>query len=198
MNGYGSHIPVLEVVCDHLRARTALEYGAGNFSTPWLLQHIERLTTVELKGEWLDKVRTGLSAEAQARWRAIPTNDELSLFLEPGLVTKCDVALVDGGDYRARAAIVQVLALVGAAKAIVAHDSERLEFCYDRVWLPDGWVCVRVEGDMPWTSVFTADDVLVKMLSSKWRCTVCHSIHEIRRLPYPAIPAWKGEETPSP
>ncbi len=59
MDSYATHLPVLEQVTAELQPKCVLEYGGGNYSTPFFLglPYLEWLITVEDDVVWREQIR---------------------------------------------------------------------------------------------------------------------------------------------
>ena len=192
-SGYASHLGILGEVCDVLKPRDAIEFGCGYHSTPYLLDRCEELLSIELNREWLYKVEERLTESQRKRWVRMPITNELLVWLMPGVMHETGLVLVDGADYRARKDVAQACMLFQTARVVVCHDSERMEYNYDQVMLPEGWQCIRIEEEMPWTSVYTTDGGLASALSGH-RQTVCRSTWEMRNIRYPSIKSYEEQQ----
>ena len=188
-SGYASHLPVLEIVRACLASVDNIEFGCGTFSTSWLLMH-GNLTTIELNKEWLDKVTSTMLPVLRERWINYLVADELEA-MRTGHMHECGVVFVDGGAADKRYQIAQTCMETNICKAIVMHDTERASMLYQKMILPAGWWYVRVEADMPWTSVCTQNKNLVTLLDSIWKVTICDTTERLKYISYPAIAGYK-------
>jgi len=181
----------MQEVVEYLHANDIIEYGVGYNSTPYLLGVAQRLTSIELNREWMDKVEASATPH-HCQWERVICADErttLATTLRP-----CDVVFVDGGNHLHRKEVAQAYMIMQAAKAVIAHDAERMEYTYDQMYLPIDWVYVRVEHEQPWTAVMTKDEGLVSLLMQKWPTTICRTERQLRNIRYPNIPAYEEKK----
>lgn len=154
---YGTHLPLLEVICRLHPPRLTLEFGMGLNSTGFLLDQSELLVSVEHNATWYRRVVQRLPRKAcvfaPILWRDEHVEDILDLLASQHF----DLALVDGpGASRVQCA----LALLARAGFVVVHDTEAA--CYG--WTPlftsarrDGVHFYTDRRAIPWTSVFSSD-----------------------------------------
>lgn len=114
---YATHLPVLRAVCDVIRPVLVLEFGGGQYSTPLLSEHAERLTTVEADDGWRAKLR-GL----------VNGNVEL-LASFGGTVADYDLIFIDDGQRaEERAATIRRVADEKPSGVVVVHDFDNAAY----------------------------------------------------------------------
>jgi hypothetical protein len=182
MNGYGSHLPILEVVYEHIPRGQALEFGCGLRSTPWLLNHFATLMSVETDIKWIAETVEHIEEKPRRRWNYMIMGDELEYFFEA--LDHVDLVLVDGANIKMRRTIAQTVLCLGMAKVLVLHDSEQPCFGYNQLMIPDGWTLVQCKHGMPWTAVLTKDPALIADLKKQFTCDVYTDTHAWRRITY--------------
>ena len=110
---YATHLPVLRAVCDAIRPVLVLEFGGGKYSTPFLSERAERLTTVEADDGW----------RAMLRGLVNGTVELLASF--GGDVGDYDLIFIDDGQSAdERAATIRRVAGEKPGAAVVVHDFE--------------------------------------------------------------------------
>jgi len=181
-DGYGSHIPTIETTYPLIGHSNALEFGCGLCSTPWLLDHYEHITSVETNLDWIDKTEKALTPEQKSKWTPLVMEHERDFFYK--YLRFFDLILVDGYDIGLRRGLAQICLSMEMSSAIVIHDSERPGFHYDEMMIPPGWIMIRVEYGIPWTSVFSNNALIAKALLEKFHCTVCDTTNGLRKIPY--------------
>lgn len=190
-DGYATHLPITKMVVEYLNAKDIIEYGVGHNSTAYLLGVAQRLTSIELSLEWMARVEASALLHT-CKWERVVCDDErltLATIMRP-----CDLVFVDGGNHIHRKDIAQAFMVMQTAKAIIAHDAERMEYAYDHMYLPDPWIYVRVEDQQPWTAVMTKDETLVSLITNMAPCTVCRTARQLRDIRYPNIPSYEEKK----
>jgi len=177
----------MEVVREYTNSINNVEFGCGLYSTPWLLNHGRNLTTFELNEKWYNSIYATIDEDSRKRWTCTIVEDEVE---SAKSLPPCDMVFVDGGAADKRYQVVQQCINANIAKAIVMHDTERSSMLYSNIQLPYTWYYVRIENDMPWTSVCTTNRGLIGLLDAIWKVTICGSTESLKDIKYPVIPAY--------
>lgn len=151
--GYGSHIPILEAMLPVLGRDSALEFGCGGESTPWLLGHFKRVISVETNADWVKKTLSEFNDDQKSRWTFLLTEDEMTYFYS--MPEKHGLILVDGAVINARRLIAQACVCLDMAPVVVIHDTEVKAFQYEKIMVPDAWSIINTYYGSPWTAVIT-------------------------------------------
>lgn len=164
-SGYGSHIPALQFIFKHLNVNCALELGLGNYSTPFLLDHISgNLFSIEMQDEeWMNKVKYKYSENK--RWSCIYTEDK---YCYKNIIDKGDIQFVlsDGhGDTRPES--VNHFMKLGI-DTIVGHDTESTWYRWHEVQHEKYWYYKYEFTDIaPYTTVWTKNIDLITALKNR-------------------------------
>lgn len=162
-SGYGSHIPALQQIFQHITVNTALELGSGYFSTSFLLEHCKRLTTVEMQNQhWLDLMRTEFK-EAYPNWFSM-YDEKVTAFIQSWAY---DFVLVDGSAPTRAVGVVHYMQR--GVPTIVAHDTESPWYGYSVVTEYQeklGYYGYTFKNPAPWTTVYTTERNLIKFLKT--------------------------------
>lgn len=116
---YASHLPVLQTLLCTLRPRRVLEFGAGDHSTPAILESsdVECLVSVEVDNEWREKVAL-----------ACPDYRLTLIETRPRSVDTFDLILIDDGQHtHQREATIRIV-LAHAHPLVVIHDADVPEY----------------------------------------------------------------------
>lgn len=167
MDGNSTHLPVLGAVREIMMPQTVIEYGCGHFSTPWLLEHMPLVTSIELRAEWVDKVKLQLAPHLANRWTPVVVEDELAYTLK--YYPRADMMLIDGGNATARPPLATVCMRNNLAAVIAMHDTESPGYGWANMEIPEGWLYVEVQDYGPWTSVALTDEHTAQNLKSKFQ-----------------------------
>lgn len=161
MDGYSTHLPVLEEVIRAIgKPKEVLEYGCGINSTPWLLAHCDHLTSVELKRDWIGKTIEVVSREDSSRWLWVNVQDER----EFPITRQYDLVLVDGGNHLHRIDCAANCLASKTCGVIAMHDTESPLYGWGHLIIPDGWHKIDCDAYWPWTTVLTTDVSLAALL----------------------------------
>jgi hypothetical protein len=125
-SGYGSHIPALTFIFEHVEIKTAVEYGMGLFSTSFLLDKVkDKVLSIEMQSEdWYERVINRYQSE---KWEHRYT-DKVWKFMD---YPDCDLLLVDGSSITR--AIGVVYAMERGIETIVLHDTESSWYGYHMI-----------------------------------------------------------------
>src|ERR1044072_104888 len=159
---YGTHLPVLTYLLDTFDVRSVMEFGLGNFSTPFFLSRGVRLTSVETDEGWLRHF-VGLPAPNH---KVIfhPDPNVHDIFEDVCRNNRYDLALVDG-PRTTRWRCVNVL--FERATIIVAHDTKSDHYDWHRIILPPGFCKMDYCQSVPWTSIIAKDLNIISKVQSE-------------------------------
>ena len=200
MNPYSTAVPVLGAVLKTVKVNTALELGAGVFSTPFLYQRVPFFTCLENDYEWFQKMRSEIACRDGFELR----------YHNVGPLNRCDVIKSTHAHQRAIYAdfynqrnsgdllfIDHYLALRAIAlkclytkyKVIVLHDSEEPHYGYDPIvqrMKNNGWLSIRISTLIPMTTVLFSPAIKDDIDKAQFISTVKTQIEE-----------WELESEPS-
>ena len=132
---FGSHIPILRKLFYHFDIKRILEFGMGDFSTTFFLDHDpELLVSLEMNDEWLAKCQTKHPNHHCLRLEGSDMND----YLEKTPAEHFDLIFIDGpqGD---RWRQLDIAWTGHKSKFVVAHDRTCATLEYHRVQRPPEW-----------------------------------------------------------
>lgn len=159
-SGYGSHIPALKFIFEHISPKFSMEYGMGFFSTPFLIDHSERVFSLEMQEkEWYDKV---VEKYACQKWDHA-FSEEVDEFI---LMEVPDFLFVDGSSVTRAIGVVH--GMQRGVDTIVIHDSESPWYGY---WMGDqyvsklGYTVHTFTENYPTTTVYTKNEKLIEAIS---------------------------------
>lgn len=112
---YATHLPVLQSIAEKVPLWRVLEYGGGDYSTPFFLSHpkLERLVTVEDDPEWRARIE-----EKYADPRLVVTEKV------PEPLGACTLIFIDNGtSIRQRVEVIRAV-LSEPHPIVVIHDAE--------------------------------------------------------------------------
>lgn len=124
-SGYGSHIPVLQFIFEHIQIRNTIELGCGNFSTPFLIDNCKRVLSIEQSDfNWFKKINSKYINDPG--W--VGVYSENPMYLSNVDLDFYDFALIDGAGYTR----VNCCAYCMFKKmdTILIHDSENSWYGY--------------------------------------------------------------------
>ncbi len=157
MSAYESHIPVLEYIFARLNPTRILEFGMGYYSTKFFMNRDIELTSVETDYNWADKFRTDCNARHDIH---VQPCDEFQVPVDIHLL------FVDCNPLDVRRVCVQH-GIEADVRIIVAHDTEPESECnysYNKIILPDGWERVDYMKNTVWTSIFSSDPEVLRVM----------------------------------
>jgi len=162
---YGTHLGVLRYLLDNFDVRRVLEFGVGRYSTTFFLSRGVFLTSVDTDENWLKRFR---KIGARNHRLILHPNDNVQLVL-CGVCKddEYDLALVDGP--RATRWIC-VNELIGRARIIVVHDTDAISYGWHRISVPDNFRKLDYRLSVPWTSVITADPLVITKACEELMC----------------------------
>ena len=110
---YASHIPVLRALDKKTPFWRVVEYGGGDYSTPFFLSlpHLERLVTVEDDPEWVERIRRKYA-------------DPRLVIAENAPTDPCDLIFIDNGISPPERVEVIHAVLSKPHPTVVIHDAE--------------------------------------------------------------------------
>jgi hypothetical protein len=153
VNPYATHLPVLEELVPH--NCTAVEFGCGLHSTPFLLERCSYVLSIEMqKPEWIDTVHEHLDKNSPSlvhRWRGISLQGPWR-FLGAEYPPKIDFALVDG--HKASRCWVVNFLMQLRVPIIVAHDTNARGYGWEHVVVQDGYQHRRYKDLTPHTDAW--------------------------------------------
>lgn len=162
INPYSNHIHFFIKLFELKKFHKIFEYGCGLGSTPFFLDHCERVVAIEMQSEdWYNKVKKRLSKYG----------DKLDLHCQIGLdgfdfIEKTDgdfdLVFVDG---IARGECINKAFELGYSY-VVTHDTEDFVYPYgwDKIKIPAGYLRYDFKEYNNWTTIFTTDTDLYKKL----------------------------------
>lgn len=161
-SGYGSHIYALQFIFEHIRVSNVLECGMGFYSTPFLLDNSDSVTSVEMQDvDWLNKVINTYGY--QTRWHPISCIGEvLEQFI---LDADFDFVLSDGAAF-SRPLIINHF-MGKATETLVGHDTESEWYDWNRVREDLGYYKYTFTDIAPYTTVWTKNKNLIKALKER-------------------------------
>jgi hypothetical protein len=163
MDNYSSHLKILELVSresfNFVPNESALEFGPGKWSSPLLKNKFKNLNSIEqMSEEWHKK-----TLHSGSIW--CPGALE---FKELGL-GKFDLIFVDGHN---ESRPEQVMWAFEHSDLVVVHDTEEPIYKWERIKVPNIFVCVEVVQERPWTTVYTKNHNVVTKLKNHFNCLV--------------------------
>ena len=165
MNGFGSHIELFEKIFEYKEVKTLLEFGMGDFSTPYFIENVkDEVTSIEMQThEWFDK--TYEQFKDISKWNGIKCIGQFE-FMRLKIYKDVDVVLVDGhGNSRPEC----INFISEYTDTIVAHDTEpnpAANYRWDRVNLADDFEKIVYTKSRPWTTIWTRDRGLYSYLKN--------------------------------
>jgi len=163
-SGYGSHIPALSFIFEHVEIKTAVEYGMGLFSTSFLLDKVkDKVLSIEMQSQdWYETVTNRYQSE---KWKHRFT-DKVWKFMD---YPDCDLILVDGSSITR--AIGVVYAMERGIENIVLHDTESSWYGYNMIaeYVEKfGYFEQEFTEQAPYTKVFTKNKKLIDAIKLQY------------------------------
>ncbi len=156
---FGTHIRLLKLTRGLVGGQHCVEFGPGPYSTPLLLENFAAVTSVEEDATWADEVRMRVGSASNLNLIVAPDPQTHVAVLRN--LGQCDLLFVDGS----RAARVDlVVAGLDIAHAVVAHDTNKPNYGWERLETLPAEVRFDDSGVQPWTSVFSRDPVVVRSI----------------------------------
>lgn len=161
-SGYGSHIYALQFIFRHIKPSNALEAGLGFYSTPFLLDHVLNVTSIEMQDSaWGDKVveRYGKNQN----WSYLIN---VSDFLPNSIMEQnFDFVLSDGAS-ASRPSIINHFMGKGT-ETLVGHDTESSWYGWHHVREDLGYFKYQFTDIAPYTTVWTKNEKLIEALKER-------------------------------
>ena len=160
-SGYGSHVQPLQFIFEHIKSKNALECGMGDYSTPLLLDNVEKLTSVEMQElDWHEKTKDKYLSD---RWTCLLNlSDDLP---KDVLDQDFDFVLSDGAAY-SRPAIVNHFMQKGT-ETLVGHDTESTWYGWHHVREDLGYFKYQFTDIAPYTTVWTKNENLIQAIKKR-------------------------------
>lgn len=160
-SGYGSHIPALKFVFKHIdRPKFSMEYGMGFFSTPFLIDHSDRVFSLEMQDrEWYGKV---IERYACQKWDHA-FSEEVDEFI---LMEIPDFLFVDGSSITRAIGVVH--GMQKGVDTIMLHDTESSWYSTHLITHyiePLGYKAHVFVEKYPTTTVYTKNEKLIAALN---------------------------------
>lgn len=153
MDAYSTHIPVFEKLFATKKFSRILEFGLGFGSTPFLLEHCDHLTSIEMQSkEWYEKVH--LELKNNPKWESHVAIGPFE-FQKLGIAEESyDLVFVDGhGDSRPEI----INRFFGKCNTIVTHDFETASYRWHLIKKPSEYEEFVHTALNPYTAIFTKD-----------------------------------------
>ncbi len=160
---YDSHLSLLKNVFDEIGPqKLILEFGMGLYSTYYLLDHCEKLISIEMQEKnWFDEINNVL--QHNEKWTGIESLGPLT-FLELNLPDHIDLCFVDGhGDSRPECINNAFLKKV---PIVIAHDTEWPHYGWDRV-KKNNYLEIIDKRCPVWTTMWTTNQKLHDKIKEK-------------------------------
>ncbi len=158
--GYGSHIPALKFIFQHISPKFCMEYGTGFYSTPFLIEHSERLLSIEMQDEnWYKQVIEKYSCD---KWSHKFSEDVTAFAIE----NVPDFLFVDGSSVTRAIGVVH--GMQRGVDTIVIHDSESSWYGINMIAqyvVPLGYKTHTFVEKYPTTTVYTRNEKLIEAIS---------------------------------
>lgn len=162
LDGYSTHIPVLEATIDFIKPKTIVEFGPGNYSTALFADIATNLMTIEMQStSWYECIANRYNNRSNVN--VVKSISPLD-FVYLTYPDKIDLTFVDGhGD--SRPAVINFFA--DRANTIITHDTEEAGYRWDRVKLPDSYKTYICKKYNIYTTIYTKDKKLIDYIISK-------------------------------
>lgn len=162
MDAYGTYIPILKAVTEHINCQNIFEFGMGNCSTKLFADKFAEVTSVEMQEEELYKKMVN---------EKLPSNVTLLC----GIGTQPALDILNSNDKRYSCIFVDghggnrwecINHSFGRTDVIVTHDTEYPGYDWNKVNKPPEYSWVDIKTYNPWTSIITKDYELIRYLLS--------------------------------
>jgi len=122
-DNYASHLPILEKVFATFEIKKALEFGLGQFSTPFLVDHAEVVVSVEQESkEWYERIKAQIHS---GNWHPIFQPDPRVVFEHFDANNQhFDLVFSDGA--AETRCLVANLAMERNVPMVILHDTEKI------------------------------------------------------------------------
>jgi len=162
MDGFGSHLPLLEEIFKLKKINSVLEFGCGDFSTDFFIKNCPEVVSVEMQTEeWFFKISD--------RYKNFPNwKGYLSLgpqsFRELNIYKKVDLCLADGhGDSRPDT----INFIQSFTDIILAHDTETFTYYWGRIMFFKKIHEFQFKKFRPYTTVWSTDEEFINELAKR-------------------------------
>lgn len=161
MDGFGSHLPLLEEIFKLKKINSVLEFGMGDFSTDFFVNNCSDVTSIEMQTEeWFHK--TYEKYKDHANWKGV-------LCLGPQefktlSYKKIDLCFVDGhGDSRPDC----INHMQTYSDIFVAHDTETFTYYWGRILFFKKMYSFQYTKFRPYTTVWSSDEEFINELRKR-------------------------------
>jgi hypothetical protein len=122
-NNYSSHLSVFEKILNSFKTDSVLEFGLGEYSTPFFAQRCRFVVSIEQESkDWFEKIKAKINAPA---WYPVFQRDPKAVFKyfdDKG--TKFDLVFSDG--LTETRCLVANMAIERNVPIVVLHDVEKI------------------------------------------------------------------------
>jgi len=122
-NNYSSHLAVFEKILDSFKTDGVLEFGLGEYSTPFFAERCRFVVSIEQESkDWFDKIKAKINSP---NWHPVFQRDPKAVFQyfdEKG--TKFDLVFSDG--LAQTRCLVANLAMERNVPIVILHDAEKI------------------------------------------------------------------------
>ena len=167
LHDFGTHLPILEFVCQNIQTDSIFEYGMGNFSTKLFAKHFKSVIAVEMQEQnWYETMMNEkFDPEIVTLLCLIGQKDAINYFHEMNTQFSC--IFVDGHGGNRWECINEAF---GKSEVIVTHDTETSGYQWNLVNLPSNYRWLDIRNYVPWTSVITSNNILFEKLQKVFKC----------------------------
>ena len=153
MTGYGSHLPLLDLVFKSFKIEKVIEFGCGLYSTKFFKSKANELISIEMQElAWAWDISRQLDINV---FTCIGPSNYKSLKID----WRCDLAFIDG---HAESRPECVNFMFGKAKIIVAHDYQQAKFYgWHRINKPEDYHTMVFANDKRSTVCFIHNSLLI-------------------------------------
>lgn len=158
MQGYGSHLPLFEMLFKAFKIEVILEYGMGDYSTLSFLKNGKTVHSIEMQEkQWFDKMISTINEpEINPDW--IPTLAlQSDAWREVYTDNQFDLVFVDGA-LESRPHCVNFW--FNKCKIIVAHDFNKSCYHWEKIQKPDNYQLMIFGVGQRSTGVYIHNDLL--------------------------------------
>lgn len=162
IQGYNSHVPLLDRIFKLFEIKRVLEFGMGKGSTPYFLKKNTRLISIETNMDW------AFEYYGSGRGHVILIHSEYwlpKIFNDLNLQKiKFDVIFIDGP---LKSRVPCAKASLGHARFIIMHDTDIKSYGWDKLKIPRGYRQYIFKEHRPWTTVISKDGEAIEKLRQK-------------------------------
>ncbi len=156
-SGYGSHLPILNLIFKAYPIKNVVEFGMGNFSTKYFMLKQCELMSVEMQDEnWFVNLCKELLFDAKDHWNPIC---ELGAAAWKNIQypQSIDLCFVDG-HVDSRADCVNFM--FNKALIIVAHDFECNVYHWENIIVPNNYRLIVYHNSAVQTAVYIHENLI--------------------------------------